>query len=185
MLTGTNFMSQQTVQQAGSLPQCDLLLLGDLRPVRQLLDPSVVMAGNEGGPFLKFLRVNGFDCEELQQEERRLSRRHSVSSTDFRNMMNKIMREDSEYSSNNNIFRSTFRSNSPTLPKQTLHWTVDHDPASTARFGTFALPNPSPKSPPLNVGSRVSPFSSTQPGWGGSSSEKTPLSSSYSGGLHL
>lgn len=62
VLTGTNQLSQQTLKQAGPLPNCDLLFLGELRPGRQLLAPSVVMAANEAGPLLSFIRAHGFDC---------------------------------------------------------------------------------------------------------------------------
>ena len=61
-----------------------------------------------------------------------------MSSTDFKNMMNKIMREESDRSSSNNIFRSTFRSTfrSGTFleSKKVRHWKVDLDPKTRTRF---------------------------------------------------
>ena len=50
----------------------------------------------------------------------------SMSSTDFKNIMNKIMKDQSEYSSNN-IFRSTFRSGMWIEEKVVRYWQVDKD----------------------------------------------------------
>lgn len=73
-----------------------------------------------------------------------------MSSTDFKNIMKKIMKEDSSFTSSNNVFRSTFRSEAMTgsgwvssaktetawTPKSIRHWKVDKDSFYPDRFVT-------------------------------------------------
>ena len=60
--------------------------------------------------------------------------RGSMSSTDFKNMMKKIMKEESE--SSNNVFRSSFRSGMCIEEKVVRYWQVDKDPNHLNRFIT-------------------------------------------------
>lgn len=57
--------------------------------------------------------------------------------------MNKIMVEDSEYSSSNNIFKSTFRSGTGTgtawKAKNTRHWKIDKDEETKDIFSTLEI----------------------------------------------
>lgn len=46
------------------------------------------------------------------------------------------MKEDSEHSSSNNVFRSTFRSGTRVDSKPVRHWRVDKDPQDNSSFLT-------------------------------------------------
>lgn len=49
------------------------------------------------------------------------------------------MVEDSEYSSSNNIFKSTFRSGTVGRAKNTRHWKIDKDEEAKDSFSTLEI----------------------------------------------
>ena len=118
-----------------SITNFDLMILGLLEANTLYLSPHIVLATNDSTMVSKFIEEQGFRFPPPPEDMKR-SQRFSISSTHFKNIMSKIMKEDSEHSSTNNVFRSTFRSGTRFDTKPVRHWKIDKDPRDSSSFVT-------------------------------------------------
>jgi hypothetical protein len=97
-----------------------------------------VLATNDSSIVTRFLEEQGFSVVP-QPLEKKMTQRYSMSSDDFKTAINKLMREESEASSSNNIFRTTMRSGLRLDAKPVRYWKVDKNVKDPAHFSTVEV----------------------------------------------
>ena len=74
-----------------SIYNFDLVILGFIEPNSLYMGPNIVLATNDSTMVSKFIEEQDFKFPPPPEDMKR-SQRFSMSSTDFKNIMNKIMR---------------------------------------------------------------------------------------------